>query len=259
MTLTVATAAGLAIALGGALPVLCRGRRWPSTLLLAVAGGAVLGIVVLDVLPVAWERGSLFTLAGGMAGGIALMTALHVILDPGRRGGAVRDRAAPGSGARGDHCTGLCPVHGNDYWVQAGFMTWLAVALHNVLDGFGIGAGFQESGHLGWALAAAVALHNIPVGMLVATPFVLGQAGAFRVVMTTLVAGLFTPLGALLGGSLAGLSRTALAGSVALAGGSLLFILAELFRMSWSESRLLTLVGGCSGALLALAHLAGGH
>lgn len=242
MTLTVATAAGLAIAVGGLVPVLCRGRRWPSTLLLAVAGGAVLGIVGVDALPAAWEEGSLFTASGGAAGGLALMAILHAILDPGH------------------HRGGLCPVHGNDHWLQAGFLAWVAVVLHNVLDGFGIGAGFQESTHLGFSLAAAVAIHNLPVGMLVATPLVMGQATAARVVVTTLVAGMFTPLGAVLGQSLAGLSRTALATTVAMAGGSLLFILGELLGMSWGQSRGLTLLGAGAGVAAAiLLHLAGGH
>ncbi|MDI6893609.1 MAG: ZIP family metal transporter [Bacillota bacterium] len=265
MTLAVAAAAGLAIALGGAIPVALRGRRWPSALLLGLAGGAVLAIVGLDVLPAARERGSLLTLVAGLAGGISLMGGLHLVLEPHRQraGDGAGGRGGSPGGGRGEGVAhvhaGLCPVHGDERWLRAGFLTWTAVALHNVLDGFGIGAGFQESGHLGMALAAAVALHNLPVGMLVATPFVLGQAGAFRAVGNTLLAGMCTPLGALLGEGLAGLSSLALAASVALAGGSLLFVLGELLRMSWCESPGLTLVGGLAGAVVAaLVHLLNG-
>ncbi|MDI6824165.1 MAG: ZIP family metal transporter [Bacillota bacterium] len=264
MTLAVAAAAGLAIALGGLVPALFRGKRWPSTLLLGLAGGAVLGIVGLEVLPAARERGSLFTLAAGVATGVALMGGLHLVLDShGHRGGEGRGgegRGSEGHGGEARAGEGLCPVHGQERWLRAGFLTWLAVAVHNVLDGFGIGAGFGESGHLGMALAAAVAIHNLPVGMLVATPLVLGEAGGSRVVLNTALAGMCTPLGALLGESLAGLSPVALAASLGLAGGSLLFILSELLHMSWCESPVLTVVGGSAGALLtALGHVLGGH
>lgn len=262
MTLAVAALAGLAVAVGGIVPFFIRERRWPFTLVLGLAGGAVLAIVTMDVLPVARERGSLLTMVAGVSAGIGLMGGLHALLDPHRRGqerGGGGREAGPG-GAAGHLGRGLCPVHGDERWLKAGFLTWTAVALHNVLDGFGIGAGFQESGHLGFALAAAVAVHNLPVGMLVATPFVLGQAGASRAAVNTLLAGMCTPVGAVLGEGLAGMSRVALAASVALAGGSLLFILGELLRMSWCESRVLTLVGGLTGALLAaLVHSLAGH
>lgn len=259
MTLAVAAAAGLAIALGGLVPALFRGKRWPSTLLLGLAGGAVLGIVGLEVLPAARERGSLFTLVAGVATGVALMGGLHLVMDShGHRAGEGRGSEARGGETRGGE--GVCPAHGQERWLRAGFLTWLAVAVHNVLDGFGIGAGFGESGHLGMALAAAVAIHNLPVGMLVATPLVLGEAGGSRVVVNTALAGMCTPVGALLGESLAGLSPVALAASLGLAGGSLLFILGELLHMSWCESPVLTVVGGSAGTLLtALAHLLGGH
>lgn len=263
MTLAVAAGAGLAIALGGLVPALFLGRRWPSTLLLGASGGAVLAVVGLEVVPAAWARGSPPLLAASLAAGVGLMGGLHLLLESGGRGQG--HRQARGGGVRpGRHPVGggggLCPAHGHEHWLRVGFLTWLAVALHNVLDGFGIGAGFGESEHLGLALAAAVAVHNVPVGMLVATPLLLGRAGAARVVVNTVLAAMCTPLGAVLGEGLAGLSARALAASLGLAGGSLLFILGELLHMAWGESRVLTLAGGAAGVLLViLAHGLGGH
>lgn len=263
MTLSVALLAGLTIGLGGLVPL--AGRRWHrlSALLLGVAGGAVLAIVLADVLPAAREQGTVLSAVGGVGGGAALMWLLHHVVDAHAHHGREHARAAgervgrPGGAGRSARPAPLLA----GAWRHAAVMIWVSVALHNVLDGFGIGAGFEASSHLGWAMAAAVGLHNLPVGMLVASPLVMGHVAAGRVIMATLVAGLFTPAGAVLGSTLAGVSGLAMSTCVALAGGSLLFILAgELWPLARRESLLDTLVGGSVGvALVVLLHLGRGH
>ena len=240
MALWLAVVAGLSIGVGGIIPLMggvILSRHSLSTVLLALAGGAVLTIVAVDVIPMAWQGGSPISLVGWLLIGVVTMALLHRLLDSGH------PRA-------GHHHPGR---NSETRWLHAATMVWLGVALHNVMDGFGIGAGFEASHHLGWAMAAAVGLHNIPVGMLVATPLVMGRLAGRRVFLTTILAGLFTPLGAVAGGFLAAVSTAGMAAAVALAGGSLLYIiLGELFPLSWQQSRLVTVVAGVTGVVLVL-------
>ena len=84
----------------------------------------------------------------------------------------------------------------------AGVIMAAAIALHNVPEGMVIGVSFARAeavphlGGSGWVMAAVIGLHNVPEGMAVAVPLVSGGMGRARAALATAVTGLPTVLGA---------------------------------------------------------------
>jgi len=85
----------------------------------------------------------------------------------------------------------------------AGVVMAGAIALHNLPEGMVIGASYAadlaEAGQDGRMMALVIGLHNIPEGMAVAVPLAAGGASRGRAVLTAAAAGAPTVLGAVLG------------------------------------------------------------
>ena len=85
----------------------------------------------------------------------------------------------------------------------AGLVMAAAIALHNVPEGMVIGASFARSAKEmllnrgGLTMAIVIGLHNIPEGMAVAVPLISGGMPKWRSVIVTALTGFPTVLGAL--------------------------------------------------------------
>ena len=110
-----------------------------------------------------------------------------------------------------------------------------AIALHNLPEGMVIGASYAAgqgtsdiSGSV--ALAVVIGLHNIPEGMAVSVPLIAGGMKKLRAVSVTALSGAPTIIGALLGYYLGTLNPVALALALSFASGAMLYVvLGELF------------------------------
>ncbi|MDQ7792840.1 MAG: ZIP family metal transporter [bacterium] len=227
---------GACIALGGAVSSLVAGRQ-PRSLaaLLGFPGGLVLGIAGLEAMPSAVAIAGLGWASLGFLAGTGAMVILHRLLHH-------RQRSSPAA-------------HAQQRWLRAGLLAGAGVVLHNVMDGVGIGAGFAHEAHLGWVMAAAVLLHNLPVGLLIGLPLCLGRVAPGRVMAYTLLAGLITPVGALLGSVVSLGSPAGLTLGLSLAAGSLFYIISrELLPLALAQHRLLA----ATATLLGLAAAAAG-
>ena len=112
----------------------------------------------------------------------------------------------------------------------AGIIMAAAIALHNLPEGMVIGSAYAGSvaSNLftsgGFLIAVVIGLHNIPEGMAVAVPLIAGGMGRVRAVCVTALSGLPTVIGALLGywlGSIGPLWHTL---SLAFASGAMLYV-----------------------------------
>ena len=83
--------------------------------------------------------------------------------------------------------------------VRTGFLTALAIGIHNFPEGMATFMSSLSDPGLGITIAAAVALHNIPEGISVAVPIYFGGGGRRRAVRAAFLAGLAEPAGALVG------------------------------------------------------------
>jgi ZIP family zinc transporter len=82
--------------------------------------------------------------------------------------------------------------------VRVGFVTAVAVTVHNLPEGIAtFMAGYADI-RLGLPVAVSIALHNIPEGIAVAVPVYYGTGSRFKAVLYSALSGLSEPVGALL-------------------------------------------------------------
>ena len=83
--------------------------------------------------------------------------------------------------------------------LKTSFVTYIAMALHNLPEGLGVYLSSLSDHKLGLQLALGIMLHNIPEGMAVAIPMWVATKSWSYVLFMTLLNGLAEPLGVILG------------------------------------------------------------
>ena len=113
----------------------------------------------------------------------------------------------------------------------AGAIMAVAIALHNVPEGMVIGTAFAGTQHGGAQLsqsgilmAVVIGLHNVPEGMAVAVPLAAGGMRRWKVTLTTALTGAPTVLGAVLGYFLGTMGPLSLTLSLSAASGAMLYV-----------------------------------
>ena len=144
----------------------------------------------------------------------------------------------------------------------AGLVLAAAVALHNMPVGMAIGATFAGAARDGGALAALIiGLHNIPEGMSIAAPLLAGGGKPAGAVGVAALSGLPTILGALAGYGAGTMNPLVLAVSLSFAAGAMLYVIfGELLPESehlWQSrlSGLSTMLGMLLGMALIFTHI----
>lgn len=226
--LYISTLAGLATTLG-CLVVLFLGNPPERllALLLAGAGGVMLSVVLLDLIPVAlsYERPSQF-LAGFLIGILLISTADKLLKSKYQN----------------------FPKNRRNRLKRLGILIAAGIALHDIPEGMAIAVGQESTDHLGMLIAIGIALHNLPEGMATATPLVMAGIRKKKILTLTLAIAFFTPLGAILGKIAISMVHTSLCFFVSLAAGAMTFlVLAELWPLSRERHPLWALLGGILG------------
>lgn len=117
----------------------------------------------------------------------------------------------------------------------AGLVMALAIALHNLPEGMVIGA--SGLGSRGLRTALVIGLHNIPEGMAVSVPLILGGTSRGRALVLTALAGAPTVLGALIGRWMGTMGPVGQTMSLSFAGGAMLYVvLAELLPEGYRQA-----------------------
>ena len=266
--------------LGGLVgAVLRRDSSKIISLLLAFAGGVMMAVVCFDLIPGAFmpegasEPLSVWVVIFGVAMGFVLVYLLNMLIDDATNPEIVHiDEDHP---LTADDLDEL--IHADHYnkhrrekaapnkgLFVAGLVMAAAIALHNMPEGMVIGASYAGSdgritGGSGFIIAVVIGLHNIPEGMAVSVPLISGGMGKCRAIMITALSGVPTIIGALLGYSLGLLSPMWLSLSLSFAGGAMLYVVfGELFPESfliWKSKApgAMALVGTLVGLLLVYA------
>ncbi|MDO4904083.1 MAG: ZIP family metal transporter [Lautropia sp.] len=108
--------------------------------------------------------------------------------------------------------------------VNALWLMVVAIAVHNLPEGFAVGAGFSGSDTMGWRTAVSIALQNIPEGLIVASALWSLKLPRAIAALGALLTGLVEPLGAVIGGVLAISSEAALPAALGFAGAAMIYI-----------------------------------
>lgn len=237
--LWVSTIAGLATTLGSLL-VLIFGRpqeRFLATLL-AGAGGVMLAVVTLDLLPTAWSIGPLRQVIFGLLIGILFMW--------------LADRRLNSSSPS-------LPLPRRQRLKRVGILVASGIALHDIPEGMAIAVGQEATEGLGFLIALAITLHNLPEGMATTAPLKMARIRWWKILLLNIGIAFFTPLGALFGLVAVGSVQDSLAFFLALAGGAMAFLVfGELWPLSRERHPHYALLGVVVGyiffALISIMH-----
>lgn len=256
------------LALGGILAVLVHG---PSdrqmSLLLRFTAGVMFSVVCFDLIADAREGTGISSVIVWIAVGFFATYLLNCWIDK-RAHHAHSHSHSHSHDHDHDHDHGeaeeLCAC-GSHTLHTAGLVLAAAVALHNMPVGMAIGATFAGADHAGThagAIAALIiGLHNLPEGMSIAAPMLSGGTRPARAVALAAASGIPTILGALIGYSVGAMNGALLGISLSFAAGAMLYVvLGELLpeaEQLWRHR--LSGFATLAGILLGLALIAGGH
>jgi len=233
----------------GAVVIMVFGKPGPRLLsaLLGFAAGVMLAISFFDLMPEALGNGSIVTASIGFLLGAGIMYAL--------------DRLIPHAHITSDQELALESIpHGRAAkrdLLRVGYLVFFGLALHNLPEGLAIGAGVEASPQLGLYVAIAIALHNIPEGIAAAGILRAGGLSIARVLLLTLVIGLMTPLGALLGLAFFRISPLFIAAGMAFAAGAMVYIASDELIPQANKLNSHVSIGGLIAGLLVVFVMTG--
>lgn len=236
LILTTAIAGVAGTGLGGLIGALLqKDSNRTVSLLLSFAGGVMLSVVCFDLVVEAIETNTgILTVIGSIAFGVAIIYLLNYLIDKNTNSEVPHiDENHPKTAddldelIHSDHYDVHRAKHDNGFaLLVAGMVMACAIALHNMPEGMVIGASYAapDADVRGLAMALVIGLHNIPEGMAVAVPLVSGGMGRVKATILTALTGAPTVLGAALGYFLGTLSPLMLALSLSFASGAMLYV-----------------------------------
>lgn len=211
------------------------------SLLLSFAAGVMLSVVCFDLLTEAIEqnpdsKAHVMLVSATLLVGFGVIFLLNHLIDRSANKEVTHiDKNHPKTA---DQLSEL--IHSDHYEVHksqksslliAGLVMACAIALHNMPEGMVIGASYARdaaadasvlSGSM--VLAIVIGLHNIPEGMSVAVPLISGGMNKIKAVILTAVTGAPTIIGAAIGYSIGSLGPVSLAMSLSFASGAMLYV-----------------------------------
>lgn len=115
--------------------------------------------------------------------------------------------------------------HGPHFDIKKAWLFIIAITLHKLPEGLAVGVAYGAENIVNpLSLVLGIAGHNIPEGLTIAISLVAAGNSRLRAAMTACVIGLVQPLGAIIGLFMMGISFNIVPYGMALAGGTLLFV-----------------------------------
>ena len=115
--------------------------------------------------------------------------------------------------------------HGMHLSLKRAWLFIIAITLHKLPEGLAVGVAFGAENYVNpFSLVIGIALHNIPEGLTIAISLVAARVSRIRAALTALLIGMVQPVGALLGLLTMHISDKIVPLGMALAGGTLLFV-----------------------------------
>ncbi len=200
--------AGLATGIGGLLPFFA-GHRSRAILpfSLGLSAGVMIYISFMELLAKSQDiltelfgnkiGGSYAALA--FFGGIMIVGIIDWLVPSDENPHHLRDVEEISNKERGADASGDATQNSDHKGLKrVGFITMLAIGIHNFPEGIATFITSMEEPRLGLAIATAVAIHNIPEGVAVAIPIYYATRSRGRALWYTLLSGLAEPAGGVL-------------------------------------------------------------
>lgn len=103
----------------------------------------------------------------------------------------------------------------------------VSIAVHNLPEGFAVGAGFGGGDQFGRTTALSIAAQNVPEGLIVALALWSLGMTRLRAALWALASGMIEPVGAVLGVAAVGAAPQVLPIAMAIAGGAMTFVVVD--------------------------------
>lgn len=176
------------------------------SVVLEFSAGLMTAVVCFKLIPEAFEFGGVFYTFAGITSGVIVVIFIENLLKD--------SKFIKGRGRRVKN-TGL---------LKAGILMAIAIALHNLPEGFAVGSGFEASASLGFTITAVIMIHDIPEGIAMAVPMRAGGFSKLKAFTYTVLSGVPMGLGAFMGAALSEISRVFISACLGFAGGAMLYI-----------------------------------
>lgn len=212
------------------------------SLLLSFAGGVMLAVVCFDLItdaiaPAESGAANLFIVIAAIIAGYIVVSLLNLAID--RAANHEVKHIDPDHPRTADDLDEL--IHsdhleehrrrGGSYELFiGGIVMACAIALHNLPEGMVIGAAYagSETSVLAFggalAIAVVIGLHNVPEGMAISVPLISGGMRPGRAILVTAASGAPTIIGAVIGYYVGAASRLGLSLSLGFASGAMLYV-----------------------------------
>ena len=189
--------------------------------MLSFAAGVMTSIVFFGLLPEAFGLAGAPVAIFGLTLGVIIIMLLNRVVDKitGAKEGDLQVHHTP---EELYHESMI--IQAPQRMLRSGLIMLAAIALHNLPEGIAIGAGGVHDNHMGVLLAVMLGLHNIPEGMAIAAPMLAGGVGRGKAVLLTALSGAPMLLGGLIGMMIGSISDAAVALSLSIAGGAMLYV-----------------------------------
>jgi len=170
---------------------------------LSFTGGIMMGIVFFDLIPISISNSNLFIAVISVLIGVFLVCFLDsFILSIRKNNDTSQDRNL----------------------INVGIILLISMSLHNFPEGLAIGSSSAVNIKTGIIVAIIIAIHDIPEGMAIATPLTGGKMNKYKILILTVLSGLSTIAGAIIGKLLGNLSNTSSSICLGIAGGAMLYV-----------------------------------
>lgn len=115
--------------------------------------------------------------------------------------------------------------HGMHFSLKTAWLFIIAITLHKIPEGLAVGVAYSAEDFMNPnSLVLGIAVHNIPEGLTIAISLVAAKCSRLKAALTAAAIGLVQPLGAALGLVTMGMSEKIVPLGMAMAGGTLLFV-----------------------------------
>jgi len=247
--------AGLATGLGGLIAFVAkREKEHLIGFSLGAASGVMIIVAIQGLLMKGLEVGNYLPVIVSFIGGTVFILLLDVLIPHRFIFIDVQEKGLPPQGRHPLHHGRGFRRHGRGL-PRLGFMMALGITIHNIPEGFVVGAGYEILPTFGVVLGIAIALHNIPEGIAVAVPLIIGGMRKRRALLIATLSGLAEPLGAILAIGMLSIVPTVLPLLLGFAGGVMVYLtMDELIPTAreYGHPHLIGL-GLCIGLALGLA------
>lgn len=175
---------GLSVILGTIIVFKMKNSEKVISLSVSIAFGVMISLIIFDLLPETFELidydfgiKKILIILGLSLVGIFILKLFDIFI--------------PNHGHNHKH-----KHDEEEHLYHIGMVSSVALVLHNIIEGMALYSAAITSASLGWLLALGVGLHNIPLGMVIASAFFLTN----KSVRKTLIISFFISISTFLGG-----------------------------------------------------------